>query len=155
MSNSGISKDEALSKLQRYCAYQERCHQEVRNKLIGLKVYGDDLEDVISSLISEGFLNEERYARAYVRGKSRIKRWGKMKIRTQLKAKQISEYCIRKGFEELEEIQNRENILHWIQKVEKDYGNLEPYLLKRKTIQYLNNKGFSFEEIHRIGDLED
>ena len=78
-----------------------------------------------------------------------------MKIRTQLKAKQISEYCIRKGFEELEEIQNRENILHWIQKVEKDYGNLEPYLLKRKTIKYLNNKGFSFEEIQEIGDLGD
>ena len=78
-----------------------------------------------------------------------------MKIRTQLKAKQISEYCIRKGFEELEESQNRENILHWIQKVEKDYDNLEPYLLKRKTIQYLNNKGFSFEEIQKNGDLED
>lgn len=155
MSNSGISKEDALVKLQRYCAYQERCHQEVRNKLVGLKVYGDDLEDVISELISEGFLNEERYARAFVRGKSRIKRWGRIKIQAHLKSKQISDYCIRKGFEELDYDQNKENILHWIRKTELDFQGLEPYLLRQKTIKFLNNKGFSYEDVRNFVNLED
>ena len=58
------SKADALVKLQRYCAYQDRCHQEVRSKLIELGIYGQDLEDVMASLIEENFLNEERFARS-------------------------------------------------------------------------------------------
>ena len=155
MSESSITKEQAIIKLQHYCAYQERCHQEVRNKLIKLNVYGDDLEHVISSLISEGFLNEERYARAYVRGKARIKRWGKMKILGQLKARQISEYCIRKGFEELDPSMNMENIRHWVKKVEQDYKNMEPYLLNRKIVVFLNNKGFTYDEVQSFRNFED
>jgi regulatory protein len=146
LSRLSLTKDQALIKLQRYCAYQERCHQEVRNKLIALKVFGDDLEDVISNLISEGFLNEERYARAYVRGKARIKRWGKMKIVAQLKSRQISDYCIRKGLEELDEELNLENIDYWIEKGRNDYVGQEPYLLKSKISALLNRKGFSYED---------
>jgi len=66
--------DVALAKLRHYCAYQERCHQEVRSKLLKLGVRGYDLELIISELIEENFLNEERFARSYARGKFRIKR---------------------------------------------------------------------------------
>lgn len=66
----------AMVKLRKYCDYQERCHQEVRNKLLELGVYGMDLEEVITQLIQEGHLNEERYAKSFVRGKFRIKRSG-------------------------------------------------------------------------------
>lgn len=61
-----LSKADALSKLQSYCAYQERCHREVRSKLIELGIYGDDLEEIIASLIQDNFLNEERYARSFL-----------------------------------------------------------------------------------------
>jgi regulatory protein len=66
-------------------------------------VYGEDLEEIISQLVSEDFLNEERYARSYVRGKFRMNRWGRFKIRMMLKQKQVSEYSIDKGMEEIDE----------------------------------------------------
>ncbi len=98
-----LTKEEALSKLQRYCAYQDRCHKEVRSKLLDLGVRGYDVEDVMASLIEENFLNEERYARSFVRGKFRMKQWGRRKIQQELKMKNISAYCLKKGFEEIEE----------------------------------------------------
>ena len=96
-----MTKLEALKKLQKYCAYQDRCHQEVRSKLLDLGIYGDDLENVMVELIEENFLNEERFARSYARGKFRIKKWGKVRILRELKQRQISAYCIRKGMEKL------------------------------------------------------
>jgi regulatory protein len=98
-----ISKDDALLKLQAYCAYQDRCHSEVRSKLLDLGIYGDDLEDIIVALIEDNFLNEERYARSYARGKFRIKQWGRLRIRRELKFRKISDYCIRKAMEEIDE----------------------------------------------------
>ena len=96
-----LTEEEALSKLMKYCAYQDRCHQEVRTKLIQLEVYGDKLEQVMSRLIEEDFLNEERFARSFARGKFRIKKWGKNKITQALKRKNISPYCIRKAMTEI------------------------------------------------------
>jgi len=98
-----VSKDAALKKLQRYCAYQERCHKEVRNKLLNLGIYGDDLENIIVDLISDDFLNEERFAKMYAGGKFRIKKWGRVRITQELKLRRISAYCIRKAMEEIEE----------------------------------------------------
>ena len=70
----------ALQKIKSYCAYQERSHQQVRYKLIELEVYGDDLEEMLSILIAENYLNEERFARSLARGKFRFKQWGRQKI---------------------------------------------------------------------------
>nr|HPR30119.1 RecX family transcriptional regulator [Chitinophagales bacterium] len=92
-----------LNKLRHYCAYQERCHEEVRTKLLSLKVYGDRLEEVISQLVQEDFLNEERYAKAYAGGKFRMQKWGRERIRKELRFRKISEYCIRQAMEEIPE----------------------------------------------------
>lgn len=86
----------------RYCKYQERCHSEVRSKLIELEIYGAALEEQIALLIEANTINEERYARAYVRGHFRIKRWGRKKIVQQLKIKKVSDYCIKKGLSEID-----------------------------------------------------
>ncbi len=94
---------DVMERMRKFCVYQDRCHSEVRTKLIKMKVYGDDLEEVMSQLISEEFLDEERYARSYVRGKFRMNKWGRFKIRMNLKQKQVSDYCIRKGMEEIDE----------------------------------------------------
>ena len=104
------SPEDALKKLQRYCAYQDRCHKEVRSKLLDLGVYGDELEAIIAELVTENFLNEERFARSYARGKFRMRQWGKKRIVRELKVRDISEYCIRKALLEIEEDVYYENL---------------------------------------------
>ena len=110
------SKEEALDKLQRYCAYQDRCHQEVRSKLLDLGIYGEDLEEIIVQLISDNFLNEERFARSYARGKFRIKRWGRNRIWQELQKRQISDYCLRKAMEEIDEAEYQKTLWELLEK---------------------------------------
>ncbi len=98
-----ISKEEARQKLKHYCGYQERCHADVKEKLYDLKVNAAFHGELISSLIEEDFLNEERFAKMYAGGKFRINKWGKVKIQQQLKQKQISDYCIKKALAEIDE----------------------------------------------------
>jgi regulatory protein len=97
MGKGEVTKTMAIGRMQRYCAYQERCHSEVRSKLLEIGMRGTELEEVIAMLIQEGFLNEERFARLYARSKFRQVQWGRVKIELALKQKQVSDYCIRKG----------------------------------------------------------
>ena len=85
-----FSKEVTLQKAKHYCKYQERSHQEVRNKLYALGLCKADVEELLSNLISEHYLDEERFALQYVSGKFRIKKWGRIKIREGLKLKQVS-----------------------------------------------------------------
>jgi regulatory protein len=96
-------KSEAIELARRYCVYQERCHSEVRNKLLELGQRGNDLEDCLSQLIEENYLNEERFAKAFAGGHFRMKQWGRKKIEAGLRAKSVSNYCIKKGLEEIDE----------------------------------------------------
>lgn len=98
-----LTYPEALVKAQRYCAYQDRCHQEIRFKLVQWGVYGEDLENILADLIAEGFLDEERFARSFARGKFRMKQWGRLRIAGELKKRGISDYCLRAGLSEIEE----------------------------------------------------
>jgi len=136
-----ISKDEALSKLQTYCAYQDRCHSEVRTKLLSYKIYGDDLEEIITELIKEKFLNEERFARSYARGKFRIKKWGKNKITQELKRKRVSEYCIKKGLSEIDHDEYLETAFKLIQKYYLSLNGIVP-IKKQKTFAHAYRKGY-------------
>src|SRR5882672_10627124 len=79
-----ISPAEALSKIYRYCAYQERSHREVKNKLFEYGLRSSEVDEILSQLITEGFLNEERYAKAFVGGKFRMMKWGRVKIQRAL-----------------------------------------------------------------------
>jgi regulatory protein len=107
---------EALSKLKKYCAYQERSQHEVRLKLYASLLTSEEKEYVISELISENYLNEERFARSFCRGKFRIKRWGKKKIIAGLRAKGVSDYCIRQGMMEISESEYRKVLFEEITK---------------------------------------
>ncbi len=133
------SKQEALLKLQRYCVYQDRCHQEVRSKLLEMSIYGDDLEEIMACLVEENYLNEERFARSFARGKFKMKQWGRIKIRQQLKARQISDYCIKKGLEEILEEDYLANIRLLVsKKLNQDTSDQA----KQKVAQYLIRKGY-------------
>lgn len=94
--------DEAQKKLENYCAYQERCHKEVRNKLRDMRMIPEAIDNIMVHLIQQNYLNEERFAKAYVRGKFRIKKWGKNRLLRELKFRQISKYSIDSAMKEID-----------------------------------------------------
>lgn len=137
-----LTKEQALQKLRHYCAYQERSHSEVKEKLYQLGVWKKDHDEIIASLIEDNYLNEERFAIAFAGGKFRMKEWGRVKIKYELKQKQVSDYSIRKALKEIKE-EDYLKVLHKL--AEEKYASLksEQYLVrKKKTIDYLMQKGF-------------
>ena len=149
-----ISRQDALKKLQRYCAYQDRCHQEVRHKLLDLGLYGADVEDVITDLITENFLNEERFARSYARGKFRMKQWGRVRIRRELKQRNIPDYCIRKAMEEIAAADYEEVLAGVLQKRLPKIRETQPYQIRKKLVDYALSRGYeiglAWEQARRL-----
>lgn len=140
-----LTKEQALQKLKHYCAYQERCHSEVKDKLYQLGVWTKDQDEIIATLIEENYLNEERFAIAFAGGRFRIKKWGRVKIKYELKQKQVSDYSTKKALKQIDE----EEYLKALNKLAKEkYASLksEQYLVrKKKTMDYLIQKGFEIE----------
>lgn len=136
----------ALSNLYKWCALQDRCHMDARTKLIQHQIYGHELEEIITHLISEGFLNEERYARAYARGKYRIKRWGRNKIVLGLKQKQISAYCIKKALTEIDDEEYHKNLTHIIERKTPLIKASNKFEFKKKMTAFLIQKGYQYGE---------
>lgn len=102
--------EEAKPKLYTYCAYQERSHLEVRRKLDSLGVYGHAAEQIITDLITDGYLNEERFAKAFAGGKFRIKGWGRVRIQRELESFGVTKNCIRAGMKEIDEEDYRKSL---------------------------------------------
>lgn len=140
-----MTQKEALEKMAKYCAYQERCQLEVRQKLFGTGLEDYEIENVICDLIEQNFIDEERFARAYVRGKFRQKGWGKIKIRQNLNQKQISEFCIKKGFEEIEEPEYLTKLDSIIQKKINSLKDTDDYILHQKAAKHAISKGYESE----------
>ncbi|MBL0268396.1 MAG: RecX family transcriptional regulator [Chitinophagaceae bacterium] len=143
-----LTKEQALQKLKHYCAYQERCHSEVKEKLYSLGVWKKDHDAIISTLIEENYLNEERFAIAYAGGKWRMKHWGRVRIRYELKQKQVTEYCIKKALKQIDEEEYLQ-VLH--ETAAAKYASLksDQYLVrKKKTMDYLVNRGFEMSLVN-------
>lgn len=126
----------------KYCAYQDRCQKEVRNKLYEIDAPKESIEDIICTLIEENFLNEERFAASYVRGKFYYKQWGRLKILQELKQREISAFCIKKALTEI----NEEDYLNAItdlikKKISPTSKNLD-FETKSKIANYLYQKGY-------------
>lgn len=145
-----LTKEQALQKLKHYCAYQERCHSEVKDKLYQLGIWKKDHDEIIAALIEENYLNEERFAVAFAGGKFRIKQWGRVRIKYELKQKQVSEYSIKKAMKQIDE----EEYLSLLNKLAKEkYAALknEQYLIrKKKTMDYLVAKGFEADLVRKV-----
>ncbi|MGX1928393.1 regulatory protein RecX [Flagellimonas sp. 2504JD4-2] len=97
------SVQEARQKMERYCAYQDRCHKEVLGKLKEMRMIPEAIDQIIAHLIQENYLNEERFAKSFARGKFSIKKWGKTRIVNELKQRQISSFNIKSALKEIEE----------------------------------------------------
>ena len=108
MPNPPLVLTEIQKKLEHYCAYQERCHQEVEQKLKQLGVYGTPADQVISSLIEQNYLNETRFAAHFVSGKFSIKKWGKIRLIRELKQRNISEWNIQNALKEISDTAYRD-----------------------------------------------
>ncbi|PVY39316.1 regulatory protein RecX [Pontibacter virosus] len=133
---------EALIKAAAYCAYQERTQQEVRTKLYTYGLEPDDVEEIIVRLGQEKMLDEERYAQAYVRGKYGLKKWGRRKIVQGLKAKGISDYCIKQGLKEIDFEVYDQNLQQLLEKKNASEKEKNPFARRQKLTYYLVSKGY-------------
>ncbi|MBP7554670.1 MAG: RecX family transcriptional regulator [Chitinophagaceae bacterium] len=143
-----LTPEQALQKLKHYCAYQERSHSEVRDKLFNLGVWKKDHDAIIATLIEENYLNEERFAIAFAGGKFRMKQWGRVRIKYELKQRQVSDYSIRKALRQIEEPVYLQTLQ---QLATSKYALLkgDQYLVrKKKTIDYLIQKGYEPELVN-------
>jgi regulatory protein len=139
---------EAKAKIEYFCAYQERCHSEVESKLFD---WGMDLEqsnNLIADLISNNFLNEERFADAYTSGKFRMKKWGKKKIKLNLKQKKVSDYSIKKALNNIDEEEYLETLNLLVCKKHNDIRKGNKWDKRKKTISYLIGRGFEADLIN-------
>ena len=137
-----LTPQQAFIKAQQTCAYQERCQQEMRDKLYEWGLYPNDVENIIANLITDNFLNEERFAKTYAGGKFRIKKWGRIKIKIELKKRKISDYCIRKAMEEIPDKDYISTLQQLIAKKEKKVKEKKPEVRNYKIAQYVISRGF-------------
>ncbi len=132
----------ALIKMQSWCAYQERAQQEARDKLYELGMWPEAVENIISKLIEDNFLNEERFAMQFARGKFNIKKWGRIKIRMELKQKRISEYCLKKAMQQIDETEYIKTLKKLIEVKRKLINEKNAVKLKYKLMNYALSKGY-------------
>lgn len=146
-----LSPAQALQKARHFCAYQERCHNEVKEKLYSLGLRKAQVDDALGQLIEENYLNEERFARHFAGGKFRMKHWGRIKIRYALKQKQISEYCIKKALQEIDEMEYRK-ILETLamEKWESLKSSPNRFIRIQKLKNWLIQKGYESSLIDEV-----
>ncbi|MCS3553763.1 MULTISPECIES: regulatory protein RecX [Sphingobacterium] len=141
---------QALLKAASYCAYQERAQQEVRDKLYEWGLHHEDVEEIISQLISDNFLNEERFAIAYTLGKLRIKSWGKIKIKQSLKLKRVSDPLIKIAFSKIDLDEYEDKLHDLLDKKQLSLKDKDAYILKNKLFQYALSRGFESDLISSL-----
>lgn len=141
------SVHEALDKLRHYCAYQERCHKEVKDKLYSMQMIPDAVEQITGTLVAENYLNESRFAQQFAHGKFSIKHWGKLRITRELKARAISDYDIRKALLTIDEQAYLEKISSISSKKWQQLAGNSLQVRKQKLYQYLAYRGW---ETHLI-----
>lgn len=156
--SKSITPEQALQKARHYCGYQERCHQEVKDKLYGFGLHKSQVEQLLAQLIEEDYLNEERFALQFAGGKFRMKNWGRNRIQNELSQRQVSEYCIKKAMKEIPEDDYKAAIAKiaatkW-ESLE-SYGRLAQL---KKTQDYLLYKGYEWpliqETLKKLGGKE-
>ena len=143
--------EEATRRLERFCAYQERCHQECVRKLQEMRMIPEAIDQIMVHLIQNGFLSEERFASAFVRSKFRQKGWGRLRIRRALQLREISEALIRRSLKEIEGPRYAE-ALHALarKRWEQLAGEASPERKKQKLFQYLQYRGWEHELVYEM-----
>jgi regulatory protein len=150
-----LTKEQAIQKLKHFCGYQERCHSEVKEKLYSLGVSKSEHDEIISTLIEENYLNEERFAIAFAGGKFRVKQWGRVKIKYELKQKQVSEYNIKRAMKEIDETAYYDTLQKLFEeKWNSLKGEKNRFIKLTKTRDYLLQKGYEGELVKTLLNSE-
>ena len=147
--NQGISVNDAIKKLEYYCSYQDRCYKEVTMKLKSLGMFQTAIDHILDHLVANNFLNEERFAKSFARGKHKFKQWGKRRIEQELKFRDISSYNIKTALKEIE----ADYLSNFYALAERKWQNITESSLdkkKRKWVDFLMRKGY---ESNLIFDL--
>lgn len=139
-----------LARIQHYCAYQDRCTKEVDLKLTQWKVSPVKIKKVLSQLKEDGFIDEERYARIFVRSKFHINKWGRVKIRYELRGRSIPENLIAKAMGEIGEDDYMRTIRELIIKKNKEINSGKHLNIREKIITFVTGKGFEFDLISKV-----
>ena len=143
-----LTAEQALQRGKLYCAYQERCHAEVKEKLYSFGLFKIDVEKIISQLTENDYLNQERYAMAYARGKFRMKQWGRVKIRYELKQRSVSEHCIKNAINQIDEEEYMKTLEKLAEEKLNELSDETNVLVRRKKVfDYLLQKGYERELI--------
>ncbi|MCX2575274.1 regulatory protein RecX [Pedobacter sandarakinus] len=137
-----LDKKQALAKAESFCVYQERSQKEVRYKLVEWGMRGDELEEILSELIMNNFLNEERFAKAYASGKFNIKKWGRIKIKQGLKLKGVPERILQKALYSLDDDDYMQTLRNLALKKANALNETNPLKRKMKLMTYLQGRGF-------------
>jgi regulatory protein len=141
---------EAYPRIASFCAYQERTQNEVRTRLLDYGITGDEAEEVIVMLMQDNYLNESRFAKTYAGGKSRIKKWGKNKIKQALKQKGISDNCIKIAIQEIDPNEYLQNMIHLAEKKVAEVKETNPLKKKQKVLNYLLTKGYENDLVWEV-----
>ena len=142
-----ITISDAKKNIEHYCAYQERCHKEVINKLKNLGIIQNAIDIIVADLIQNNYLNETRFAQSFARGKFKIKKWGKVKIHRELNKREISEYNIKMGMKEISDSDYEETFNKLLDKKLSELSHLPESDKKRKIFNYLSYRGWEVEKI--------
>ena len=152
---NSFTLEEAQKRLEHYCAYQERCHYEVEQKLRELNMISSVQEIIITKLLGKNYLNETRFSQSFARGKFRIKKWGKVRIIRELKARRISDYNIKKGLREISDEDYNETFYTLFEKRKASVDHYPLYERKRKILDYMVYRGWEKEKIYAsLNDLK-
>lgn len=148
MRNQDLTVKEIEGKLQYYCSYQDRCHKEVKAKLKSFKISSEELNEIVSNLIKDNYLNESRFSKSFVRGKFNIKNWGRVRIINELKLRNISIYNINLGLKEIDDQDYINKLEDIFNKKLSSLSNLNSNLKKKKIISYLLYRGWESNLIY-------
>ncbi|MFD2567236.1 regulatory protein RecX [Pseudotenacibaculum haliotis] len=150
MKRSVFTVDEIKKKLEYYCAYQDRCHQEVEKKLSEFRLIPEAREMILLHLMQHDFLNEERFAKSFARGKFRIKQWGRKRIVQELKYRDITEYNIKSALKEIGTDEYMSTLYKVAEIKERAIKEKNAYLKKQKLYQHLYRKGYESDLIQEV-----
>jgi regulatory protein len=154
MTKKVFTVDEIKRKIEHYCAYQDRCHKEVENKIKEYSLIPEAREMILLSLMKDNFLNEERFSKSFARGRFRIKKWGKQRIVRELKFRNISTYNIDTALKEINEQEYIVTLYELVEKKDKLVREENVFKRKKKIADYLLYRGFEsnlvYEAINAI-----
>jgi regulatory protein len=149
MENRELAVKEVYAKMAQLCSRSEQCSADIRKKMVAYEIMDELVEEIISKLKEEKFIDDERYVRAYVSDKFKFNKWGKIKIRYYLKGKGLSDKTINKGLEVIDDEEYKKALIKTMKEKALKVKGKNKYEKSAQIIRFTQSRGFEPEIIHR------